>query len=127
MTSDASRSAPVSSERPGVDRSHRRRGAPSPATKALLAEYQDAMRAELRQLLTELRPLPDPADAPVVFGADPPPEPLTLAQRSSRWDLAIKLGRELGAEIDPAPTRDQATPSGGEHPGPTRRRRIDYG
>lgn len=103
-------------------RRHRRVGRPSAATLTLLEEYQEAMRVELRATLVEVRGSPPPAGLLVdVEAVNVRP---TLADRTRLWDLAIKLGRELGAEVDvtpPAPPQ-RARPAGGP-----RRGRVDYG
>ena len=100
-------------------RSHRRKGAPSPATASLLAEYQDAMRLELRAVLIELQGSEPPAGLGMVPAVRVRP---SLTDRSRLWDLGIKLGRELAGEIDPRP----AAPDG---PASTRARakRPDFG
>lgn len=102
-------------------RRHRRKGAPSAATRALLGAYQGAMRDELRDTLAELRPAPTTN----VLGETTTMRP-ALVDRLRLWDLAIKLGRELGTEIDPGPS-----PSDVARTGPSRPRagrgRVDYG
>jgi len=55
--------------------------APEPATLELLDRYRASMRRELARVLDAIERLP-PEDA---------------SDRAKRWDLAIKLGRELGA------------------------------
>lgn len=117
--------APVQGEataRPqDVGRRHRRKGAPSPATRTLLGKYQDAMRAELAAVLAELAPAPP--DPGLGLVEDTPKRP-ALEVRIRSWDLAIKLGRELGAEVDPGPSPD------GPVGQPAKRRRagrVDYG
>src|SRR6187431_3140000 len=69
-------------------------GAPSPETAAILERYHAAMRRELGRVLDGL--------------AQPVSE--EPEKRAKRWDLAIKLGCELGARDhrepeDPAPTQ----------------------
>lgn len=114
-----------STDRPqDVGRRHRRKGEPSGATSTLLARYQGAMRDELGALLDELKPTPP---APGLGLVPTEQKRLSIADRSRRWDLAIKIGRELAAEIDPpAPAEgvagDPAAPAK-----PRRRGRIDYG
>lgn len=104
-----------------VGRAHRRKGAPSAATAALLTEYHDTMRGELRAVLGELAPVTETSDMfpdlPAVTKRPP------LRERMQLWDLAIKLGRELGSAIDvPDPGSNVAGP------GPRRRGgRADYG
>jgi hypothetical protein len=103
-------------------RRHRRKGAPSPETASLLAEYQAAMRAELRATLVELRgKLPPPGLD--LTGAPPVAERPSLNDRGKLWDLAIKLATQLGTEVDPAPARTAEGP----RPRPRRAARIDYG
>jgi len=110
-----------SGDRPqDAGRRHRRRGNPSPETAALLTAYQSAMRDELRAVLAELRGTPEPAGLmPDVVPALKRP---SLADRMRLWDLAIKLGRELGTAIDAAPPE-----ADGPAPAPRARRRVDYG
>lgn len=105
-------------------RRHRRKGQPTAETATLLAEYQTAMRDELRALLVDLRgSLPNPGllDEP---GADLSPVRPALKERIPMWDLAIKVARELGTEVDAGkPTGDEP-----EAVTPRRsRRRVDYG
>lgn len=86
------------------------------------------MRDELTALLDEIRGRePDPglgllADAiargDVVARIRPP-----LKDRSPMWDLAIKLMRELGTEVDERPGADSTAPA----PRLRRRGRVDYG
>lgn len=100
-------------------RSHKRKGAPSAATRTLLDRYQSTMRAELAAVLDELEPAaPDPGLGLV---SEPPKRPV-IGERIKLWDLGIKLGRELGSSIDgpePPPTV--------VGPGRRRRARVDYG
>lgn len=103
-----------------VDRTHRRKGRPSAATAALLTEYHESMRTELRAVLAELAPVTEASamfpDLPAVTKRPP------LRERMQLWDLAIKLGRELGSAIDvPDPDAQVAGP------GRRRARRPDYG
>lgn len=104
-------------------KSHKRRGRPSSETASLLAEYQAAMRDELRACLEELQ------------GSDPPPglaldgkpaakERPKLDVRMRLWDLAIKVGRELGTAVDATPATAGAEPAAAR---PRSRKRIDYG
>jgi len=78
------------------------------------------MRYELRAVLAEL------AGGVPVAGLLPdlPAVPVrpAIADRIRLWDLAIKIGRELGTEVDVAPALD-ATPPARR----ARRSRIDYG
>lgn len=103
-------------------RRHRRTGNPSPETRLLLGRYQGAMRAELEALLAEIAPRPPEPGLGLV--QDAPKRP-PIRDRIALWDLAIKLGRELGAEIDPPADDDDAE---GPAPAPrSRRRRVDFG
>jgi hypothetical protein len=87
------------------------------------------MRDELSTLLDDLRGrLPDPGlgllDDAIARGDVVERIKPDLKARIPMWDLAIKLGRELGTEVDPGPGADSAAPA----PSRTRRRgRIDYG
>jgi hypothetical protein len=102
-------------------RSHHRKGAPSAATRSLLADYQAAMRDELRAILDELRPVaPDPGLGLVAMPAKRP----ELNQRTRLWDLGIKLGRELGTAVDVEPADAGAVTQG---PRKRSRAKIDYG
>lgn len=103
-------------------RPHRRRGRPSQATLSLLERYQAAMRDELGGLLREL----EGAEPPPGLGLDAnPPARVrpSLADRGRLWELAIKLGRELGSSIDPTPP-PSSTPAAPRGPS---RRRVDFG
>lgn len=106
-----------------VGRSHARRGAPSPETTALLADYQAAMRTELRAVLTELEGQRQPAG--LLPDTEPPMIRPTLPDRMRLWDLAIKIGRELGSAIDadPVPVETPITASGQGRS----RKRVDMG
>jgi len=98
-------------------RSHKRRGAPSPETAALLTRYQAAMRDDLAALLEDLAP-----KVPHGLLADAPAERPNLADRTRLWDLAIKLGKELGSAIDADPVSLEPA-----IPRPRARGRVDYG
>lgn len=104
-----------------VGRAHKRRGTPAPETEQLLERYRSAMRRELAGLLAELEPAaaePEPelvqqsvdgtADRPVprVLVAG-----LGLVARRERWELAIKLARELAGAIEPGFTGTPAPTS----------------
>jgi hypothetical protein len=81
-----------------VGRVHRRaRPVGAPATEEILERYRDAMRAELGDVLEELRP---PLEQLGMDGTAARIRP-ALAERLKLWDLAIKIGRELanGEEI----------------------------
>lgn len=83
------------------------------------------MRAELGDVLEELRP-PAREIVTLLDGStlEAPPRP-PIADRSRLWDLAIKLGRELGAELE-APIADPE-PEAASAPAPRRaRRRIAF-
>lgn len=102
-----------------VGRRHARRGAVGPETRALLDRYQASMRSELGVLLDSLEPVPQ--DQGLGMVTVPPKRP-DLATRSRTWDLAMKLGRELGTAIDPTPS--EGAPAA---PRPRRPRKVDYG
>lgn len=108
------------------DRRHRKAGSPSPETASLLADYQAAMRTELRAVLTELEGVAAPTGLlDTEFTTAEVRTRPSLADRMKLWDLGIKLGRELGTEVDPGPLPGAAPavpPSG-----PRRRTRVDYG
>lgn len=111
----------VTAERPQDEgRRHRRKGAPSAATASLLADYQAAMRAELRGILVDLAGVPP---APGLGLMPQPPQRPALPERMRLWELAIKIGRELGTEVDATPTPAEADAA---RPRPSRRR-VDYG
>lgn len=78
-----------------VGRVHSRRGIPSAESLALLARYRAALRAELGETLTELRPEPGTEGLGLVAKGKP-----ALGDRLRLWDLALKLARELGEGID---------------------------
>jgi hypothetical protein len=114
--------ADVDGTRPqDAGRSHARKGSPSRATLSLLADYQEAMRAELRTVLRDLAPVMPPPGLGLVQDEAKRP---SLADRTKLWDLAIKLGRELGTEIDPGPLEPAGPAKDRE---PRRGRRVDYG
>ena len=94
-------------DRGRVHRRGRRESTSSP-TIELLERYRAAMRAELGELLDELRLDPDVAAASPQLGLDG--KPLApgrpgLVERARLWDLGIKLGKELanGEDLDPDP------------------------
>jgi hypothetical protein len=101
-------------------RQHRRKGAPSAATASLLARYHEAMRGDLGAVLDELTPTPI-EDAGLGLDGAPLIKRPPVKDRAALWDLAIKLGRELGTEIDPGPVAEAATAPR------ARRRRVDMG
>ena len=97
-----------------VGRPHRRRApGPAPETVAILELYRAAMRAELGDVLEELRP--DRAQL-TIGGGEERMRP-ALPDRLRLWDLAIKIGRELNApgdhelEPDPPATSTSSSPS----------------
>lgn len=101
-------------------RSHKAKGRPSAETRSLLARYHAAMRDDLAAILDELEPrTPEPGLLPDVK-AEPTRKP--VKERAGLWDLAMRLGRELGAEIDPGPVADAAPARASG-----RRGRVDYG
>lgn len=97
-----------------LGRPHRRtaRAGPTPETARVLERYRAAMRAELGDLLGELRP--ELEQLTIAGGADRIRP--AIADRVKLWDLAIKLGRELGApglaelEEEPAPASTSTSP-----------------
>ena len=78
-----------------VGRKHRKQRRLNAQDTSILATYQAVMRAELRRLLRDIRgefkSLPENA---------PPESLLPIDERAKRWNLAIKLAKELGADID---------------------------
>lgn len=83
------------------------------------------MRDELTALLDELRPRSDPQIQ--LDGKAAPPKRPSVAERSRIWDLAIKLGRELGSEVDPPPASEGNPDDPAAPARRIRRGRIDYG
>src|SRR5262245_48382630 len=88
-----------------VGRSHKRAGELAPETAELLEAYRAAMRAELAELLEEIRP------ATGQQGFDGTLARPKLEERRALWDLGIKLARELAAGADaglagPTPAAD---------------------
>lgn len=97
-----------------VERRHRRRPTPSVETEELLDRYRAAMRAELDDLLEEIRPATGQLGAFDGAVTRPP-----LDDRRPRWDLAIKLARELaGSPSEPL----QVEPTRGADPRAARQR-----
>lgn len=80
------------------------------------------MRDDLGALLDELAPKVDPQLG--LDGSEAAPKRPALAERTRLWDLAIKLGRELGAQVDAPPDADAP---GAPPPRPRRPARIDVG
>lgn len=119
----------MSEDRPqDVGRSHhgRRRSEPAPATAEVLERYRTAMRDELGELLEELRPAREQL---TMLGAPERLKP-ALAERLKLWDLAIKLGRELGTgEELPAAGAPAPRPIDARSPAPrlTARQRRELG
>jgi hypothetical protein len=66
-----------------VERKHVRRAKPSRATQDLLGRYQAQMRYDLDMLVRMLRS-----------------DTLAVAEREKFGNLAIKLARELGSEVE---------------------------
>jgi hypothetical protein len=104
-------------------RTHRARGRPSAETVSLLERYQASMRDELAGVLVELEGK-IPAAGLLDEGL-PRPDPVrpSLADRARLWDLAIKLGRELGSSIDPTPPAPASSPRARR----ARSARVDFG
>ena len=103
-------------------RRHRRRGTPTGATSTLLTRYQSVMRIELTGLLDELE-----ATEPAGLGlAGEVPKITGTAERAKRWELAIRLARELGTEVDVRPVEDVAA-GAPIRMRPQSRRRADFG
>ena len=102
--------------------SHAKRGRPSPETLTLLQRSHATLRAELSDVLSELRPTVDPS-APVVFGQAPPPSRPSLADRTRLVELIGKLMGLLGTEI----IADPATVDPADQAPRRRRRKVDYG
>jgi len=107
---------PEDSDRPqDAGRVHRRRGIPSAESLTILARYRAALRDELGETLTELRP---------TSGAKP-----KLVERLRLWDLALKLARELGSGSDvpsiaPRPLAAAPDETRGKAPKLTKRERA---
>lgn len=82
------------------------------------------MRDDLGALLDELAPKPDGQQ--LLDGSEPAAKRPALTERARLWDLAIKLGRELGTEVDahPGPAGGSAAAAA---PPPRPRRRVDFG
>ena len=76
-----------------VDRSHKRRTGGDPRDDAILERYRAALRAELEDLLAELRPASGQMGA---FDGGAIERP-SLDRRRALWDLGIKIAKELGA------------------------------
>jgi len=100
-------------------RSHHRKGKPSAETTSLLADWQATMRHELRAIVEAVGArasglLPDVPASFVI--------PLDDARRDRLFDRGVKLGRELGTEVDVAPPVPEPTARRGP-----RRSRVDYG
>lgn len=84
------------------------------------------MRDELRACLADLRgKVPDRGLLDAELPDPPAPERPNLTDRARLWDLAIKIGRELGTAVDPSP--DVGTPELGIPPRPRRRGKVDFG
>ena len=127
---------PEETDRPqDVGRRHRAAAnAPTPETARILELYRAAMRAELGDVLEELRPaVPEPGTPPT-FGELIPLRP-ALAERLKLWDLAIKLGRELASPglagledpDPPAPSTSSSRPAPARAPRLSARERRSLG
>jgi len=86
----------ITQDRPqDVGRKHRKQRRFNAQDTNILADYHNVMRAELRRLLRDIRGefkgMPENA---------PPGSLLPLSERAKRWNLAFKLAKELGADID---------------------------
>lgn len=91
-----------------LGRPHKRRApGPPPETVAILEAYRGAMRAELGDVLLELRP---EREQLTITGGAERIRP-ALAERLKLWDLAIKLGRELNAPGDHALDEEPLAPT----------------
>ena len=100
-----------------VGRKHAR-SAGGTADRALVERYQTSMRDWLGLTLDALEGevQPDGLHGPV------PRKRPTATEAGRLWDLAMKLGRELGAAIEPDPL-----PDGPPAPNrPRRSRKVDY-
>jgi hypothetical protein len=94
----------VTLERDPTER-HRRKGAPSPATQARLDRWHATLRAELDDVIRELRP-PPPADGmPWAKGVRP-----DLTTRLRLVDLGVRIAHELGTEVDASSRANGASP-----------------
>lgn len=83
------------------------------------------MRDELSTLLGDLAGKPSAPGLLDVATDTPAIERPALKDRAAMWDLAIKLGRELGTSIDTRPPNAAAVEAA---EAPARRRgRVDYG
>jgi hypothetical protein len=103
-------------------RRHRRVGTPSSATTTLLAAWQSTLRDELRAIVDALGArksglIPDLAPEFTIALDDP--------RRDRLVDRGIRVGRELGTEVDPTPAPGQgpATPATRAR----RPRKVDFG
>ena len=90
------------------------------AARALVDRYDETMRAELSDLLDMLAPVPQDQGLGMV---EVPPKRPALSERTRIWDLAIKLGRELGSRIDPADPDTTSSTAGPRRP--PQRRTVD--
>lgn len=112
----------MSEDRPhDVGRKHTRRSA-DPESAALVERYRATMRSWLGRLLDELEGRPAPAGILPTEEAERVTVYPSTKDASALWDLAIKLGKELGSAIDPQPT---AAPDVTRRP--PRARRVAYG
>lgn len=107
------------------ERSHKKKGRPSPETVRLLTAWQDALRAELRAVVDAL----EAKEAGTLFapGASGPGPlyPLEDPRRDRFVSRGIAIAKELGASIDDTPAGPEGkTPA--KRP-PRRRARVDFG
>lgn len=101
--------------------SHARKGAPGPETRSLLERWHVTLRAELEDVLAELRPPPVPST--FVIGDPIPRTRPDLATRARLIDLGVRIAHELGTELD-----QSERPWSGLEPARRRpRARVDYG
>lgn len=99
-------------------KSHKRQGRPSAETSSLLADWQATMRAELRAIVEALGArktglMPDVVELAI---------PLDDPRRDRLVDRGVKVGRELGTEVDVGGT---AAPESAA-PARVRRRKPDF-
>jgi hypothetical protein len=101
---------------------HRRKGAPGPETRSLLERWQAALRAELGDVLAELRPEPGPAQLAIDGTVMPRPR-VDLTTRMKLVDLGVRIAHELGTELD---TGERSGPA--DRPErPRARSRVEFG
>jgi hypothetical protein len=103
-------------------RAHRRARKPTAADASLLAEWQDAMRTELRAVIVELRGTVEPTG--LLPGVEPIVKRPSLADRARYVDLGVKLSTALGTAVDLAPGPTSIVVGPGKGP---KRGRVDFG